>query len=137
MKFSLSRKANTVLATTASLLSRGGAPQLSPSSSSGVDCRSPSIPRRRRSSKQPTATGLQADLGAPPSDLRLVSPLNSGGFGSELWLRADPLGAKASRRPVKVVLTRLFILNNTTHRPATFQRIRIVAIARESWPSSI
>jgi xanthine dehydrogenase YagR molybdenum-binding subunit len=50
------------------------------------------------------------------------------------------LGAKAAGRPVKVALPRPFIPNNTTHRPATRQRIRIgagadgriIAIAHES-----
>jgi xanthine dehydrogenase YagR molybdenum-binding subunit len=50
------------------------------------------------------------------------------------------LGAKAARRPVKLALTRPLIANNTTHRPATIQRIRIganrdgtiTAIAHES-----
>ena len=47
---------------------------------------------------------------------------------------------KAAGRPVKVALTRPLIANNTTHRPATIQRIRIgatpdgkiTAIAHES-----
>jgi xanthine dehydrogenase YagR molybdenum-binding subunit len=50
------------------------------------------------------------------------------------------LAAKAAKRPVKVALTRPLIPNNTTHRPATIQRIRIgatpdgkiTAIAHES-----
>jgi xanthine dehydrogenase YagR molybdenum-binding subunit len=50
------------------------------------------------------------------------------------------LGAKAARRPVKVALSRPQIANNTTHRPATRQRVRIgatkdgtiTAIAHES-----
>jgi xanthine dehydrogenase YagR molybdenum-binding subunit len=50
------------------------------------------------------------------------------------------LGAKAAGRPVKVAMSRPFMANNTTHRPATRQRIRIgatrdgtiTAIAHES-----
>ena len=50
------------------------------------------------------------------------------------------LGAKAAGRPVKLALTRPLIANNTTHRAATIQRIRIganrdgtiTAIAHES-----
>ena len=50
------------------------------------------------------------------------------------------LGAKAAGRPVKLALTRPQMANNTTHRPATIQRIRIgaardgkiTAIAHES-----
>lgn len=60
-------------------------------------------------------------------------------------MRADAVlaafAAKATGRPVKVALPRPFIANNTTHRPATIQRIRIgatqdgkiTAIAHESW----
>src|SRR5206468_13068284 len=50
------------------------------------------------------------------------------------------LGAKAAHRPVKLALPRLLVPNNTTHRPATIQCIRIgaerdgriTAIAHES-----
>src|ERR687894_312878 len=50
------------------------------------------------------------------------------------------LGARAAGRPVKVALARPQVMNNTTHRPATVQRIRIgatsdgkiTAIAHES-----
>jgi xanthine dehydrogenase YagR molybdenum-binding subunit len=55
------------------------------------------------------------------------------------------LGAKAVGRPVKVALARPMIPNNTTHRPATIQRIRIgadkdgriTAIAHESWSGDL
>ncbi|KAG1247491.1 hypothetical protein G6F68_014177 [Rhizopus microsporus] len=55
------------------------------------------------------------------------------------------LGARAARRPVKVALARPLIANNTTHRPATIQRIRIgttqdgkiTAIAHESWSGDL
>ncbi len=70
-------------------------------------------------------------LGIPKENIRLVSPYIGGGFGSKLFLRADALlaalGAKATGRPVKVALARHQIPNNTTHRPATIQRIRIGA----------
>jgi xanthine dehydrogenase YagR molybdenum-binding subunit len=70
-------------------------------------------------------------LGIPKANVRLVSPYIGGGFGSKLFLRADAvlaaLGAKAVGRPVKVALARHQIPNNTTHRPATIQRIRIGA----------
>ncbi len=83
-------------------------------------------------------------LGIPKDKVRLVSPYVGGGFGGKLFLRADAvlaaLGAKAAGRPVKVALPRPLIANNTTHRPATSQRIRlgckpdgtITAIAHES-----
>ncbi|MFC6048570.1 molybdopterin cofactor-binding domain-containing protein, partial [Methylobacterium hispanicum] len=59
-------------------------------------------------------------------------PYVGGGFGGKLFVRADAilaaLGAKAAGRPVKVALTRPLIANNTTHRPATMQRVRIGAL---------
>ncbi len=83
-------------------------------------------------------------LGIPKQNVRLDSPYVGGGFGGKLFVRADAilaaLGAKAAQRPVKVTLPRPFIFNNTTHRPATIQRIRLganrdgrlTAIAHES-----
>ena len=83
-------------------------------------------------------------LSIAPEKLRVVSPYIGGGFGGKLFVRADAvlaaLGAKAAGRPVKVTLQRPLIPNNTTHRPATIQRIRIgatpdgkiTAIAHES-----
>ncbi|KQN36485.1 xanthine dehydrogenase [Sphingomonas sp. Leaf407] len=83
-------------------------------------------------------------LGIPKEKVRLDSPYIGGGFGGKLFVRADAvlaaLGAKAAGRPVKVALQRPLIINNTTHRPATIQRIRmgctpdgtITAIAHES-----
>jgi len=70
-------------------------------------------------------------LGIPPEKVRLDSPYVGGGFGGKLFVRADAilaaLGAKAAGRPVKVALTRPMIFNNTTHRPATMQRVRLAA----------
>ncbi|MCJ2143321.1 aldehyde oxidoreductase molybdenum-binding subunit PaoC [Methylobacterium sp. E-066] len=83
-------------------------------------------------------------LGIPKENVRIDSPYVGGGFGGKLFVRADAvlaaLGAKAAGRPVKVALTRPLIANNTTHRPATIQRVRIgatkdgtiTAIAHES-----
>jgi xanthine dehydrogenase YagR molybdenum-binding subunit len=83
-------------------------------------------------------------LGIPAENVRLVSPYVGGGFGGKLFLRADAvlaaLGAKAAGRPVKLALARPLVANNTTHRPATIQRVRIgaghdgkiTAIAHES-----
>ena len=70
-------------------------------------------------------------LGIAEGQVRLMSPFIGGGFGGKLWLRADALlaalGARAVRRPVKVALPRPLMFNNTVHRPATIQRIRIGA----------
>ncbi|CAA9535528.1 MAG: Periplasmic aromatic aldehyde oxidoreductase, molybdenum binding subunit YagR [uncultured Sphingomonadaceae bacterium] len=74
---------------------------------------------------------LAKTLGLRPADVRVDSPYVGGGFGSKLFLRADAvlaaLGARAAGRPVKVALTRPQIANNTTHRPATIQRVRLAA----------
>lgn len=92
---------------------------------------------------------MAATLGIPKEKIRLVSPYVGGGFGAKLWIRADAvlaaLGAKAVGRPVKVALTRQQLANNTVHRPATVQRIRIGtdergvidAIAHESWSGNL
>src|SRR5688572_10361223 len=88
-------------------------------------------------------------LGIPKEKVRLMSPYIGGGFGGKLWIRADAvmaaLGARAARRPVKVVLERAIMPNNTVHRSATLQRIRIgaakdgkiSAIAHESWSANL
>ncbi|MFN3433368.1 MAG: aldehyde oxidoreductase molybdenum-binding subunit PaoC [Sphingomonas sp.] len=87
---------------------------------------------------------LAKTLGMPKDKITLLSPYVGGGFGGKLFLRTDAvlaaLGAKAAGRPVKLALSRPLIANNTTHRPATRQRIRIgaekdgtiTAIAHES-----
>src|SRR5215204_467633 len=73
----------------------------------------------------------------------------AGAFGGKLWLRADALlaalGARAAGRPVKVALPRPLMFNNTVHRPATIQRIRIgasrdgkiTAIGHEGWSGNL
>jgi len=85
----------------------------------------------------------------PKDKVRVISPYIGGGFGSKLWIRSDAimaaLGAKAAGRPVKVALARPQVANNTTHRPATIQRIRLgatkdgtlTAIAHESWSGDL
>jgi xanthine dehydrogenase YagR molybdenum-binding subunit len=92
---------------------------------------------------------LAQTLGIPKEKVRLISPYIGGGFGSKLWVRSDAvlaaLGARAAGRPVKVALTRPLIPNNTTHRPATIQRIRIgatsdgaiTAIGHECWSGNL
>jgi len=88
-------------------------------------------------------------LGMPKEKIRMRSPFVGGGFGGKLFIRADvllaALGAKAANRAVKVALPRPFIFNNTTHRPATIQRIRLgatrdgklTAIGHESWSGDL
>ena len=89
-------------------------------------------------------------FGLKPENVRLDSPYVGGGFGGKLFVRADAvmaaLGSKAiGGRPVKVALQRPLMINNTTHRPATIQRIRIgaersgriTAIGHQSWSGDL
>jgi xanthine dehydrogenase YagR molybdenum-binding subunit len=88
-------------------------------------------------------------LGIPEENVHLLSPYIGGGFGGKLFLRSEALlaalGARQAKRPVKVSLQRALMFNNTTHRPATIQRIRIgctregriEAIAHESWSGDL
>lgn len=92
---------------------------------------------------------LAGILDMPKENIRIDSPFIGGGFGGKLFIRADAvlaaLAAKAANRPVKIALQRPLIANNTTHRPATIQRIRLgaekdgrlTAIAHECWSGNI
>ena len=94
-------------------------------------------------------TDLAKTLGMPKDNVRLISPYIGGGFGGKLFVRSDvllaALGARAAKRPVKVALSRPQVANNTTHRPATLQRIRLgataegtlTAIGHESWSGNL
>ncbi|QPF89603.1 aldehyde oxidoreductase molybdenum-binding subunit PaoC [Bradyrhizobium commune] len=96
-----------------------------------------------------TTGDVAKTLGMPKENVRLVSPFIGGGFGGKLFLRSDALlaalGARAANRPVKVAMQRPLMFNNTTHRPATIQRIRIgagrdgkiTAIGHESWSGNL
>jgi xanthine dehydrogenase YagR molybdenum-binding subunit len=96
-------------------------------------------------SRRDVAKTLQMDK----AKVRLVSPYIGGGFGGKLFLRADALlaalGARAAKRPVKVAMQRALIPNNTTHRPATIQRVqlgatedgKITAFSHESWSGNL
>ena len=92
---------------------------------------------------------VAATLGMEKSKVRLISPFIGGGFGGKLFVRTDAilaaLGAKVAGRPAKVALTRPLMFNNTVHRPATIQRIRIgadrdgriTAIGHEGWSGNL
>ena len=92
---------------------------------------------------------LAKTLGLQPDQVHVVSPYIGGGFGGKLFLRADAvLAALASRAcgtPVKLALPRPLIMNNTTHRAATRQRVRIgtdtdgriQAIAHQTWSGDL
>jgi xanthine dehydrogenase YagR molybdenum-binding subunit len=88
-------------------------------------------------------------LNLPKENVHMMSPYIGGGFGGKLFVRSDAimaaLGAKEAKRPVKVTLARPMMMNNTTHRPATLQRLRIgatrdgkiTAIGHESWSGDL
>jgi xanthine dehydrogenase YagR molybdenum-binding subunit len=92
---------------------------------------------------------LAKTLNLPEANVRVYSPYIGGGFGGKLFLRADvllaALAARAVKRPVKVALQRPLMFNNTIHRPATIQRIRLgsgpdgklSAYAHESWSGNL
>ena len=92
---------------------------------------------------------LSEAFGMAKEDIHVMSPFVGGGFGSKLWVRSDAImaamAARVVKRPVKVTLTRPLMYNNTTHRPATIQRIRIgadkagtiTAIGHESWSGDL
>jgi len=96
-----------------------------------------------------SVSDLARTLGVPQKNVRLISPFVGGGFGGKLFVRADALlaalGARMARRPVKVALQRPLMMNNTTHRPATIQRIclgatpdgKLTAIGHESWSGDL
>lgn len=76
---------------------------------------------------------LATTFGIDADKIRVESPYIGGGFGGKLFLRVDAvlaaLGSRAAKRPVKLALPRPFIMNNTTHRSASVQRIRLGASA--------
>ena len=96
-----------------------------------------------------SAGDVAKTLGIAKDKVRLMSPFVGGGFGGKLFIRAEALlaalGARAAKRPVKVALTRPLMFNNTVHRPATIQRIRIgatkdgtiTAIGHEGWSGNL
>ena len=88
-------------------------------------------------------------LGIPPENIHLRSPYIGGGFGGKGSVASDAvlaaLGARAVGRPVKVALPRDLMFNNTTHRSATIQRVRIgatrdgiiTAIGHDGWAGNL
>ena len=94
-------------------------------------------------------TDVAKTLKMPKADIRVHSPYVGGGFGGKLFLRADAvlaaLGAKAAGRPVKVVMQRELMFNNSVHRHATIQKLRIgagkdgriTALDHEGWSGNL
>ncbi|MCA0943861.1 xanthine dehydrogenase family protein molybdopterin-binding subunit [Salipiger pacificus] len=78
-----------------------------------------------------TRNSIATTFGIDPELVQLESPYVGGGFGGKLWLRSDAvlaaIGSRAAGAPVKLALPRPFVMNNTTHRAATVQRVRLAA----------
>ncbi|SEF57233.1 xanthine dehydrogenase YagR molybdenum-binding subunit [Bryocella elongata] len=74
---------------------------------------------------------LAGYLGIPEADIRILSPLVGGAFGSKsfLWMHValTAVAARELQRPVKLVLTRDQMFSSTGHRPRTKQRIQLSA----------
>ena len=70
-------------------------------------------------------------LGLKPENVRIDSPYIGGGFGAKLFVRADAvlaaLGAKKVGRAVRIAMQRPLTINNTSHRPATIQQVKLGA----------
>jgi xanthine dehydrogenase YagR molybdenum-binding subunit len=92
---------------------------------------------------------LSAKIGVPKENIRFVTTYLGGGFGGKGSVNSDAvlaaLGARKAGRAVKVALSRPQMPNNTTHRPATIQRVRLgagrdgrlTAIAHETWSGNV
>ena len=95
------------------------------------------------------AGDVAAMLDVPVAQVRVVSAFVGGGFGSKLRTHADAVlsafAARELRRPVKTALAREQLLNHTTRRAATIQRVRLgatpdgrlTAIGHETWTSNL
>ena len=93
--------------------------------------------------------GLALTLNVPQKNVRVVSAYVGGGFGTKLLFFSDVvLSAAAARvlgRPVKVTLHRPLTFNNTSHRAATIQRVRLgadrsgnlIAVGHDAWTGNL
>lgn len=92
---------------------------------------------------------LAAKIGIPREKVRVIASFIGGGFGGKGSVAADAvlaaLGARLAGRAVKVAIPRTLMPNNTSHRAATIQRLRLAAgrdgrlaaIGHESWSGNI
>jgi xanthine dehydrogenase YagR molybdenum-binding subunit len=75
--------------------------------------------------------GLALELGMSPDKIRVISPFCGGGFGQKNALHAQTvlvaLAARKLGRPVKLVVPRSQLFNDTSFRPPTRQHIRLGA----------
>ncbi|MBT2304662.1 xanthine dehydrogenase family protein molybdopterin-binding subunit [Variovorax paradoxus] len=92
---------------------------------------------------------LAAKIDVPENKIRIISTYVGGGFGGKGSVMSDAVlaaaGARITGRAVKVALPRPLMPNNTTHRAATIQRIRLgagrdgrlLAIGHETWSGNL
>ncbi|SFP32657.1 xanthine dehydrogenase YagR molybdenum-binding subunit [Variovorax sp. PDC80] len=95
------------------------------------------------------ASDVAAMVELPVEKVRVIAAFVGGGFGSKLRTHADAVlsafAARELRRPVKTALAREQLLNHTTRRAATIQRVRLgatpdgrlTAIGHETWTSNL
>jgi xanthine dehydrogenase YagR molybdenum-binding subunit len=88
-------------------------------------------------------------LAIPAENIRFISPFIGGGFGGKATVLADAvlaaIAARETGSPVKITLARPLMANNTSHRPATIQRVRLgatadgmlTAIGHDSWSGNL
>ncbi|MDJ0278928.1 aldehyde oxidoreductase molybdenum-binding subunit PaoC [Sphingomonas sp. 2R-10] len=88
-------------------------------------------------------------IGTPRDKIRLHSAFIGGGFGGKGTTQSDlalaAIAARVTGRPVKVVLQRTIMFNNTIHRPRTIQRVRLgaakdgrlLAIGHDCWSGNL
>jgi xanthine dehydrogenase YagR molybdenum-binding subunit len=78
-----------------------------------------------------TADEIAAVFGIPEENIRVISPFVGGAFGSGLrtWphVTLAALGARVTRRPVKVMLSRREMFYSVGYRPHTVQRVALGA----------
>lgn len=93
--------------------------------------------------------GLAMTLKIPQKNVRVISAYVGGGFGTKLLFFSDAVlsaaAAKVLGRPVKTTLQRPLIFNNTSHRAATIQRVRLgadhagnlSAVGHDTWTGNL
>ena len=93
--------------------------------------------------------GLALTLKIPQKNVRVISAYVGGGFGTKLLFFSDAVlsaaAAKVLGRPVKTTLQRPLIFNNTSHRAATIQRVRLgadhagnlSAVGHDTWTGNL
>jgi xanthine dehydrogenase YagR molybdenum-binding subunit len=88
-------------------------------------------------------------IGITKENIHLISPFIGGGFGGKWTAHGDlvlaAVAARMTGRPVKIVMQRPIMFNNTTHRAKTIQRLRLgagadgrlTAVGHDSWSGNL